>query len=90
VTVTSGDRIAQLVLDAVEAPTPIVALRSVGTLRRELEAFERAQVAQALADGASFASIARELGLSRQAVHRRFRHLTRDATRELSEREHFS
>jgi ATP-dependent Clp protease ATP-binding subunit ClpA len=44
-------------------------------LRRELEAFERRQVAQALADGASFAAIARDLGLSRQAVHRRFRDL---------------
>ncbi len=44
-------------------------------LRRELEAFERRQVAQALAEGASFAAIARDLGLSRQAVHRRFRNL---------------
>jgi ATP-dependent Clp protease ATP-binding subunit ClpA len=47
----------------------------LGELRRELDAFERRQVAHALADGASFAAIARDLGLSRQAVHRRFRDL---------------
>jgi len=73
--VDPGQRIAQLVLDAVEAPAPIAALRSIGALRRELEAFERAQVARALAEGETFASIARELGISRQAVHRRFRHI---------------
>ena len=50
-------------------------MRKLSELRRELEAFERRQVAQALADGASFAAIARDLGLSRQAVHRRFRDL---------------
>ena len=37
--------------------------------------FERRQVAHALAEGASFAAVARDLGLSRQAVHRRFRDL---------------
>jgi ATP-dependent Clp protease ATP-binding subunit ClpA len=47
----------------------------VAELRRELEAFERRQVAGALAAGSSFAAIARELGISRQAVHRRFRDL---------------
>jgi ATP-dependent Clp protease ATP-binding subunit ClpA len=45
-----------------------------------LDAFERAQVAEALADGASFAAIARDLGLSRQAVHRRFRSLSEART----------
>ena len=44
-------------------------------LRRELDAFERRQVAQALAEGTPYAAIARDLGLSRQAVHRRFRGL---------------
>jgi transposase-like protein len=47
----------------------------VRELRRELEAFERRQVARALTDGASFATVGRDLGLSRQAVHRRFREL---------------
>jgi ATP-dependent Clp protease ATP-binding subunit ClpA len=62
-------------VEAANAATPGAALRKLSELRRELEAFERRQVAQALADGASFAAIARDLGLSRQAVHRRFRDL---------------
>lgn len=68
-----GQRLAQLAAEAVGAPTPRAALRKVSELRRELEAFERRQVAHALADGASYASIGRDLGLTRQAVHRRFR-----------------
>ena len=44
-------------------------------LRRELDAFERRQVARVLSEGGSFASIGRDLGLSRQAVHRRYRDL---------------
>jgi ClpA/ClpB-like protein len=69
------ERLAQLAADAAGAPTPRAALRKLGELRRELDAFERRQVGHALADGASFAAIARDLGLSRQAVHRRFRAL---------------
>ena len=66
-------RLAQLAAEAAAAPTPRDALRKLGELHAELDAFERRQVAYALADGASFASIARDLGVSRQAVHRRFR-----------------
>jgi hypothetical protein len=40
--------------------------------------FEREQVARALSEGATFATIARTLGVSRQAVHRRFRSLLAD------------
>jgi hypothetical protein len=68
-------RLAQLAAEIVDAPTPRAALRRMGELRRELDAFERRQIAQALAAGTSFAAIARDLGLSRQAVHRRFRDL---------------
>jgi transposase-like protein len=68
-------RLAQLAAEAAGAPTASAALRKIRELRRELEGFERSQVAQALAEGASFAAIARDLGLSRQAVHRRFRSL---------------
>jgi len=64
-----------LAAEAANAPTPGAALRKLQELRRELDAFERRQVAHALADGASFAAVARDLGLSRQAVHRRFRDL---------------
>ena len=69
----NGTRLAELAAEVAGAPTPRAALRRLGELRDELEAFERRQVARALADGASFAAIARDLGLSRQAVHRRFR-----------------
>jgi ATP-dependent Clp protease ATP-binding subunit ClpA len=71
--VSVGQRLAQLAAEAAGAPTPRAALRTVSELRRELDAFERRQVAHALAEGASYASIARDLGLTRQAVHRRFR-----------------
>jgi transposase-like protein len=73
--VAPGERLARLAAEAAGAPTPGAALRKVSELRQELEAFERRQVAHALAEGATFAAIARELGLTRQAVHRRFRDL---------------
>ena len=66
-------RLAELAAEAAAAPTPRDALRTLSELHAELHAFERRQVAYALADGVSFASIARDLGVSRQAVHRRFR-----------------
>jgi hypothetical protein len=68
-------RLADLAAEVAAAPTARAALRRLGELRDELNAFERRQVARALAEGASFAAIARDLGLSRQAVHRRFRSL---------------
>jgi hypothetical protein len=68
-------RLAELAAEVAAAPTPRAALRRLGELREELDAFERRQVARALVEGASFAAIARDLGLSRQAVHRRFRSL---------------
>ena len=50
------------------------ALPAVRKLRLELEQVEEAQVANALARGWSWARIGRALGVSRQAVHRRFGH----------------
>lgn len=73
-----GTRLTRLAAEAAVAPDPAAALRLVGDLRQELDAFERRQVARALADGATFAAIARELGVSRQAAHRRFRHVAPD------------
>lgn len=49
-------------------------LTAVRQLRQELESAEEAQVANALAAGWTWASIGRALGVSRQAVHRRFSH----------------
>jgi ATP-dependent Clp protease ATP-binding subunit ClpA len=73
--VAPGERLSRLAAEAAGAPTPGAALRKLSELRVELEAFERRQVAHALAEGATFAAIARDLGLTRQAVHRRFREL---------------
>jgi ATP-dependent Clp protease ATP-binding subunit ClpA len=71
----TGQRIAHLAAEAADAPTALETLRRVTELRRELDAFERQQVARALAEGATFARVARDLGVSRQAAHRRFRDL---------------
>jgi DNA-binding Lrp family transcriptional regulator len=65
----------QLAAQAAHASTPLEALQIASRLRAELARFERLQVMRALAQGTTFAQIARYLGVSRQAVHRRFRSL---------------
>jgi ClpA/ClpB-like protein/helix-turn-helix protein len=72
---TRGQRLAQLAAEATSAPSARASLRALTELRGELDEFERRQIAHALAEGASFAAIGRDLGRSRQAVHRRFRDL---------------
>ncbi|MEA2311909.1 MAG: ATP-dependent Clp protease ATP-binding subunit ClpC [Solirubrobacteraceae bacterium] len=72
---SSHDRLRDLTEHAVRAQDPAAALRSTTVLREELEAFERLQVARALDAGQSFGAIARALGISRQAAHRRYRDL---------------
>ena len=57
------------------APTPTASLRALSALREQLDQLERAQVARALSEGQTFTSIARPLGISRQAAHRRYRDL---------------
>jgi transposase-like protein len=59
----------------VRASDPQAALEALTTLRRELEAFERVQAWKALDSGASYGAVARALGISRQAAHRRYREL---------------
>jgi hypothetical protein len=54
---------------------PLDVLHELGSLRAALDAFEREQVRRALASGESFGGVARALGISRQAAHRRYRHL---------------
>lgn len=50
---------------------PRTGLRAVAALRRLLEQLERAQVRNARAHGWSWTEIAAELGVSRQAAHKK-------------------
>jgi DNA-directed RNA polymerase specialized sigma24 family protein len=50
---------------------PRVGLRAVAALRRLVEQLEAAQVRSARATGWSYAEIATELGVTRQAVHKK-------------------
>jgi hypothetical protein len=68
-------QIVSLLERAITAPTPTASLRALTSLREQLDLLERAQVARALAEGQTFTSIARPLGISRQAAHRRYRDL---------------
>ena len=70
-----SDRLRELVEHAVRAGQPAAALRAMTALREELDAFERLQVARALDAGQSFGDVARAIGISRQAAHRRYRDL---------------
>jgi transposase-like protein len=60
---------------AVHASEPEAALYALSALRRELDAFERVQAWRALEGGSSYGAVARALGISRQAAHRRYREL---------------
>jgi ATP-dependent Clp protease ATP-binding subunit ClpA len=72
----AGQRICALAVDAAAAPDAGEALATLTRLRLELHEFERQQVARALTTGQSFGEIARAMGISRQAAHRRFRDLS--------------
>jgi ATP-dependent Clp protease ATP-binding subunit ClpA len=69
------DRLSELLEHAVHATDPEVSLHAVAALRRELDAYERVQAWRALDAGSSYGSVARALGISRQAAHRRYREL---------------
>jgi hypothetical protein len=73
--VQGGQRLARLAARAAHARTSLESLHDVRELQREADAFERRQVARALAEGATFGQIARALGITRQSAHRRFRGL---------------
>jgi hypothetical protein len=70
-----SSRLVELLEHAVRASDPEVALHSVAALRKELDAFERVQAWRALDAGSSYGAVARALGISRQAAHRRYRDL---------------
>jgi ATP-dependent Clp protease ATP-binding subunit ClpA len=69
------DRLAELLEHATRAGDAETSLRALAALRRELDAFERVQAWRALDGGSSYGSVARALGISRQAAHRRYREL---------------
>ncbi len=70
-----ADRLRELVEHAFRASNPEAGLRALAALRTELEDVERATAARALAAGSSYGAVARALGISRQAAHRRYRDL---------------
>ena len=67
--------IEQLARDAVEIDDPETALRALTALRLELDAAEADLVRRALRGGASWSQVARSLGITKQAAHRKYRHL---------------
>lgn len=79
-------RICALADDAANAEDGLSALRTLSELRSEAEELAKAHVERALASGRTFADIARALGTSRQAAHRRYRHLAPERTSESSPR----
>ena len=70
-----GARVCQLAEEAANAEDPESALRTLTVLQTALDDFVRVHVERALASGRSFADVARALGISRQAAHRRYRDL---------------
>ena len=71
----SGQRICALAEEAADAADPEAALETLTRIRDELQEFERQQVARALTSGRSYGDVARAMGISRQAAHRRFKDL---------------
>ena len=70
-----GERICDLAEEAASADDPMAALATLSELRREVDELVRAHAGRALESGRSLADVARALDISRQAAHRRYRHL---------------
>jgi hypothetical protein len=71
--------IEQLARDTVQISDPDTALRALTALRQELDATEPEIVRRALQEGASWSQIARALGVTKQAAHRKHRRLFEQA-----------
>src|SRR5690242_16447746 len=67
--------IEQLARDVIQITDPDTALRALTALRQELDATEPELVLRALQDGASWSQVARALGITKQAAHRKYRFL---------------
>ncbi|MFC7328609.1 hypothetical protein [Marinactinospora rubrisoli] len=57
---------------SVRDEAPLAALQAIAELRRELERREAVNVRKARAQGATWAEIAAMLGVSKQAVHKKY------------------
>ncbi|MET9709164.1 hypothetical protein ACFW3Z_06360 [Nocardiopsis alba] len=62
----------QLAAAASDTSTPMDGLRAVASLRALVDALELRQVEEALRSGESWSSIAAALGVTRQAVHKKY------------------
>ncbi len=67
--------IEHLAREVVQITDPDTALRALTALRQELDATEPELVLRALQDGASWSQVARALGITKQAAHRKYRFL---------------
>jgi transposase-like protein len=74
--------IEQLAREMVQIDDPETALRALTALRHELDVTEPEIVRRALQARASWSQIARALGVSKQAAHRKYRHLLEQAAGE--------
>ena len=72
----NAQRIIALLERALTVAEPTRSLTTLADLRRELDSLERVFVARALQAGESYAAVAKPLGISRQAAHRRYRDLS--------------
>jgi transposase-like protein len=68
--------IEQLARDVTSSPDAENALRALTALRLELDTLERDLVARAVGAGATWSQVARALGVTKQAAHKKHRHLT--------------
>lgn len=71
----SSGTIERLARDTARIADPEVALRALTALRHELNAAEAELVQRALQAGASWSRIARALGITKQAAHRKYRYV---------------
>jgi hypothetical protein len=67
--------IEQLAHDVASSPDAENALRALTALRFELDTLERDLVVRAVAAGATWSQVARALGVTKQAAHKKHRHL---------------